>query len=318
MHRPEVRHVAQYHVAAGRRAAASTSIGTPGATPLDLDERAARGRGRRARPAVTDGRRRLELDRRHRRFGCSLAAAPAPMTDLDRPRAGSSRPTTAIRTIGPCCRCRCRSRSRRAGPSTVEIAWTAHVPRTFARTGAIGNFYFIAQWFPKIGVLEDAGWNTHQFHAGTEFFSDYGVYDVRITVPRGWVVGATGRERSAARHAGRQDRRTVRAGGRPRFRVDDEPGLRRAHRDGSSTAAAAVSRCGCCCSRNTRARQSAISTRRARRCSRTAVVRPVSVRPHHDRRSGLAERRRRHGVSDALHGRHTLAGAAGVERHPKA
>ena len=34
----------------------------------------------------------------------------------------------------------------------------------FARTGVIGNYYFIAQWFPKIGVLEDGGWNCHQFH----------------------------------------------------------------------------------------------------------------------------------------------------------
>jgi hypothetical protein len=81
----------------------------------------------------------------------------------------------------------------------VEVKWTARVPRTFARTGAIGNFFFIAQWFPKLGVFEDAGWNTHQFHSGTEFFSDYGVYDVRLTVPQGWIVGATGVER------GRQD-----------------------------------------------------------------------------------------------------------------
>ena len=57
------------------------------------------------------------------------------------------------------------------------------MPRTFARTGTIGDYYFLAQWFPKIGVLEDTGWNCHQFHAATEFFSDYGVYDVRITVP---------------------------------------------------------------------------------------------------------------------------------------
>jgi peptidase M1-like protein len=80
----------------------------------------------------------------------------------------------------------------------IEIRWTAHVPRTFARTGAIGNFFFIAQWFPKIGVLQESGWNCHQFHAGTEFFSDYGVYDVSLTVPGGWTVGATGVER--ARH----------------------------------------------------------------------------------------------------------------------
>jgi hypothetical protein len=79
--------------------------------------------------------------------------------------------------------------------ATIVVAWTAHVPRTFARTGAIGHFFFIAQWFPKLGVLQDEGWNCHQFHAGTEFFSDYGVYDVRLTVPKGWTVGATGVER---------------------------------------------------------------------------------------------------------------------------
>jgi hypothetical protein len=76
----------------------------------------------------------------------------------------------------------------------VEVRWTARVPRTFDRTGVIGNFFFIAQWFPKLGVLQDSGWNCHQFHAETEFFSDYGVYDVSMTVPTGWVVGATGTE----------------------------------------------------------------------------------------------------------------------------
>ncbi len=76
----------------------------------------------------------------------------------------------------------------------VEVSWTSRVPRTFSRTGTVGSYYFIAQWFPKIGVLEDSGWNCHQFHAGTEFYADYGVYDVQITVPRGWMVGATGLE----------------------------------------------------------------------------------------------------------------------------
>jgi len=81
------------------------------------------------------------------------------------------------------------------GAVTITVTWTAHVPRTVARTGAIGNFFFIAQWFPKLGVLQDEGWNCHQFHAATEFFSDYGVYDVTLTVPRGWPLGATGVER---------------------------------------------------------------------------------------------------------------------------
>jgi hypothetical protein len=83
----------------------------------------------------------------------------------------------------------------------IDLKWTARVPRPFARTGAIGNFYFLAQWFPKLGVLQDDGWNCHQFHAATEFFSDYGVYDVGLTVPTGWVVGATGAQRSRVRNA---------------------------------------------------------------------------------------------------------------------
>ncbi len=76
----------------------------------------------------------------------------------------------------------------------IEIEWQSKVPRTFARTGTIDEYYFLGQWFPKIGVLQDDGlWNCHQF-IGTEFFSDYGVYDVKMTVPKDWIVGATGEE----------------------------------------------------------------------------------------------------------------------------
>jgi peptidase M1-like protein len=78
----------------------------------------------------------------------------------------------------------------------VEIVWTSKVPRPFARTGYVGDYFLIAQWFPKLGVLEDRGWNTHQFHSATEFFSDFGVYDVAITLPRRFIVGASGRETS--------------------------------------------------------------------------------------------------------------------------
>lgn len=83
----------------------------------------------------------------------------------------------------------------------VELEWTSRVPRTFARTGTIGDYFFFAHWFPKIGVLEDTGWNSHQFHAATEFYADYGIYDVEITVPADWVVGATGVEQSVRANA---------------------------------------------------------------------------------------------------------------------
>jgi len=40
------------------------------------------------------------------------------------------------------------------------------------------------QWFPKVGVFRHGAWNCHQYHALTEFFADFGVYDVRLTVPQ--------------------------------------------------------------------------------------------------------------------------------------
>ena len=76
---------------------------------------------------------------------------------------------------------------------SLELTWRAKVPRTFARTGFRGNYFFIAHWFPKLGVFEGDGWNCHQYHSGTEYFSDYGVYDVSITLPSDYVLGATGR-----------------------------------------------------------------------------------------------------------------------------
>jgi hypothetical protein len=83
---------------------------------------------------------------------------------------------------------------------TLNIEFTSKMPTVFARTGYNQNFFMVGQWFPKIGVYEPAGmryatvgqWNCHQFHSNTEFYADYGVYDVDITVPKNFVVGATG------------------------------------------------------------------------------------------------------------------------------
>jgi hypothetical protein len=82
----------------------------------------------------------------------------------------------------------------------LKIGFKAKLPRVFARTGYFQDFYMVGQWFPKIGVYEAAGqryategqWNCHQFHANTEFYADYGVYDVNMTVPNEFILGATG------------------------------------------------------------------------------------------------------------------------------
>ena len=77
---------------------------------------------------------------------------------------------------------------------TLDIDFEAQMPRVFARTGHKGNFHLVGQWFPKIGVLQESGWNCHQFHSNSEFFADFGTYDVSITLPESYVIGATGEE----------------------------------------------------------------------------------------------------------------------------
>src|SRR5262249_1687969 len=66
----------------------------------------------------------------------------------------------------------------------VQIEWESQLPRVRRRTGYKDDFLLVAQWFPKLGVYEAGrGWNCHQFHANTEFFSDYGAYDVTLDLP---------------------------------------------------------------------------------------------------------------------------------------
>ena len=46
----------------------------------------------------------------------------------------------------------------------LRVTWTGKFPRNFDRTGVIGNYFFVSQWFPKVGVF-DQGWTAHQFFA---------------------------------------------------------------------------------------------------------------------------------------------------------
>ena len=74
-----------------------------------------------------------------------------------------------------------------------HVEWQSLIPHgASGRAGWVHDYHFIAQWFPKIGVFWKGAWNAHQFHPTSEFFSDFGVYDVALTVPADFVVGATG------------------------------------------------------------------------------------------------------------------------------
>ncbi len=74
----------------------------------------------------------------------------------------------------------------------LDISFTAKLPLGMARTGFRDDYFFVAQWFPKIGVFYEGAWNCHQYHYTSEFFADYGVYDVNLTVPSNFILGATG------------------------------------------------------------------------------------------------------------------------------
>lgn len=78
-----------------------------------------------------------------------------------------------------------------------HLKWQAKLPKTIARAGYSQDFNFVCHWFPQLGVFEPDisgvwGWNCHQFFRHSEFFADFGVYDVRITAPEKFVMGASG------------------------------------------------------------------------------------------------------------------------------
>ncbi len=83
---------------------------------------------------------------------------------------------------------------------TYTYEWKAKIPQTMPRTGYNMDYYFFAQWFPKVGVLEPGGmrfakiaqWNCHQYHSSGEYYSDFGVYNVSLTVPIDYEVAASG------------------------------------------------------------------------------------------------------------------------------
>ena len=78
--------------------------------------------------------------------------------------------------------------------ATFKITFHDQFPEVVARTGYKRDFLLAGQWFPKVGVWWKNAWNCHQFHATTEFFADFGAYDVKVTLPSNFNVGATGVE----------------------------------------------------------------------------------------------------------------------------
>jgi hypothetical protein len=86
------------------------------------------------------------------------------------------------------------------GSGTLGVEWSFRVPRAEGgrglRMGAWGDSLFqLAQWYPRVAVYDDlraGGWDTEPYLGSSEFYNNFGRYDVTIDVPAGWLVGATG------------------------------------------------------------------------------------------------------------------------------
>lgn len=77
---------------------------------------------------------------------------------------------------------------------TVQITTPFHekIPFNFSRGGYVGQTYQITQWYPKPAVYDKKGWHPIPYLDQGEFYSEFGNFNVQITVPKDYVVAATG------------------------------------------------------------------------------------------------------------------------------
>lgn len=124
-----------------------------------------------------------------------LAREPSePTVELEQAPAGPGKPLQFAEQAEPSLMTVTLDEPVGPGESLVlELEFTTRLPQVFARTGYHEDFHMAGQWFPKIGVLEEqAGWQAHEFGLFSEFYADFGDYEVLLDVPADHVVGATG------------------------------------------------------------------------------------------------------------------------------
>ena len=75
---------------------------------------------------------------------------------------------------------------------TITTPFRVKIPDSFSRFGHVGQSYQITQWYPKPAVYDQKGWHPMPYLDQGEFYSEFGSFDVRLTLPANYVVGATG------------------------------------------------------------------------------------------------------------------------------
>lgn len=86
----------------------------------------------------------------------------------------------------------------RGGTCRIEIHWSFKIPPYGSDRLAVeeveqGVIFQVAQWFPAVAVYDDVhGWNTLPYLGQGEFYTNFGDYEVHLTVPRSHIVAGSG------------------------------------------------------------------------------------------------------------------------------
>lgn len=73
----------------------------------------------------------------------------------------------------------------------INIRFNALLPEAADRLGYYGDHYDVGNWYPVPAVYDVYGWHADQ-HYDAEFYQEWADYIVEITVPEGFIVGASG------------------------------------------------------------------------------------------------------------------------------
>jgi hypothetical protein len=75
---------------------------------------------------------------------------------------------------------------------TITTPFFVKLPFYYSRSGYEGNQFMVCQWYPKPAVYDRKGWHPMPYLEHGEFYSEFGRYDVSISLPASYVVAATG------------------------------------------------------------------------------------------------------------------------------
>ena len=74
----------------------------------------------------------------------------------------------------------------------ITTPFRVKIPASFSRLGHVKQAYQITQWYPKPAVFDHKGWHPISYLDQGEFYSEFGSFDVKITLPSNYVVASTG------------------------------------------------------------------------------------------------------------------------------